>query len=739
MDKTLRNTGQAVERSASLAVFLILAAYTIGILFSAPYPGMYIDPTNGRILALFIDTDLLHEGDRVLQVGPTSWEEYKADTKVILFAGLEPGENIDIRVERNGKPVTVSWTYPGLNSVEFNSRVFNVWFLAFAFWLAGLIAHLSIRPYDTRRALFIAANYITALWLSSGSLSSSHLWESSTLLHALSWLMMPVYLHLHWVFPYPFRSSRKVWGSLYGIALFGAVGEFFHIIPRGFFQIAFLIAVLGSFLLLIAHYKIQPQERSTLRLLFSSFALAFLPSILFAVFFVSGSGIQEGLLSFLFLPFMPLAYFYLIYRRQLGGMETQVNRIVSTYAFLILLSVVIFAAILSIVQMEPALETWATIAISLTILAIVFTAAYLTRFQEFVDQRFFGIILPYQHLPETFSNRIAACDDLANLFALLENEVFPSLLVRQYAFLQWQDKALSVLLAKGIPDESFDFDSLSQKAGRYIPNLPPNVDWTRLILPLKVGDKTLGFWLLGKRDPDDLYPQVEIPILQSLADQTAIALSNILNSNQLRNFYRTEIDIIEEERKRISRDLHDNVLGQLANMRNSLDQKTLPPGFFSAYEYLKKRLREIISDLRPPLLDQGLVFVISDMVEDLREKHEGVNIVVDLNAGEDRLPEKVEEYIYYIVYEACKNALKHSNCRTLTISGVISPQRVDLSIKDDGDGFDVQDRLNSAIATHHFGLAHIKERAHLIGAEINIDSKSGKGTIIRVSWRGKEK
>ncbi|KAA0267211.1 MAG: hypothetical protein EDM79_15205 [Chloroflexi bacterium] len=58
-----------MERSASLAVLLILTAYTIGILFVAPYPGMYIDPSTGRISALFIDTELLHEGDRILQVG----------------------------------------------------------------------------------------------------------------------------------------------------------------------------------------------------------------------------------------------------------------------------------------------------------------------------------------------------------------------------------------------------------------------------------------------------------------------------------------------------------------------------------------------------------------------------------------------------------------------------------------------------------------------------------------------
>lgn len=726
-----------MERTSSLAVLFILAAYTIGILFVAPYPGLYIDPSTSRISALYVDTDLLKEGDRVLQVGSVTWDEYKSDRRLVLFAGLARGKNVEIRVERNGSPVTVQWSYPGFNSVEFNSRVFNVWFLAFAFWLAGFAAHLSIRPRDLRRKLFITANYVTALWLASGSFSSSHLWESSTLLHASSWLMLPVYLHLHWIFPYPFKSSPKVWAALYVIALFGAVGEFFHILPNIFFQLVFLIAVAGSFLLLIAHYIAQPQGRGTLRLLFASFALAFLPSILLTVFFVSGSPVREGLLSFLFLPFMPLAYFYLIYRRQLGGMETKVNRVVSTYAFLILLGVAAFIVINFAIRMEYTQGFWIFLALFLSFLSVIITVISLPRFQAFIDQRYFGIKLPYQHLPETYSSRIAACEDLPSLLALLEDEVFPSLLVRQYAFLRSQDKVLSALLAKDILDESFDFDLLSQKAGYYLPPLPPDQDWTRLILPLKVGDKTLGFWLLGRRDPDDLYPQIEIPILQSLADQTAIALSNILNSEQLRTYYQADLETIANERIRISRDLHDNILGRLAHMRNSLDQKTLPPTFLSAYDDLKKRLREIIRNMRPPMLDQGLAFAINEMAEDLREKNEGVAITLDIQSEGVRLPEKLEEYLYYIVHGACENALKHSNCRTLTISGSISPGQVALSIRDDGAGFDPNADRNALIANRHFGLVGMKERAHLIGAGLEIRSQPGFGTKIQIAWKQK--
>jgi signal transduction histidine kinase len=360
---------------------------------------------------------------------------------------------------------------------------------------------------------------------------------------------------------------------------------------------------------------------------------------------------------------------------------------------------------------------------------------FFPHFQAFVDQRFLGIKLPYQHLSETYSSRITTSTSLSSLLALLQDEVFPSLLIRQYAFLQVSDKNLTTLLAKDIQNVSLDFDTLTQNAGTYLPSLPSShEEWLRLILPLKVGDATLGFWLLGKRDPDDHYSQAEIPILQSLADQTAIALSNILNAEQILNFYQADIENIESERKRISRDLHDAVLNPLATMRNSLDQKSLPQSFLSTYEDIKKRLREIINDLRPPLLDQGLIYALHEYVEDLQEKNENVRISLTLEPDEGRIPEKMEEHLFQIMREACENALHHANAHTLTISGEVSPARVDLSIQDDGKGFDSDTNLNALIADRHFGLANMKERAHLINAEVEVRSAPNQGAAIHITW-----
>ncbi|MBL8062338.1 MAG: hypothetical protein JNK32_04920 [Anaerolineales bacterium] len=736
MQKSPRTQDSTLELLISLAVVLVLLLYTYGILIAAPYQGFYFNPTSGVITSFYGEgTTSLQEGDILERIGDITLKQFKADRRLVFFEGVQPGDIIEIAILRNGKPLVVQWVFPGFNLREFTSRLFNSWMLAYIFWLAGLAAQLLIRPRDLRRRLFVIANYLVALFLVSGALSSWHLWESSTLLHALTWLMMPVFLHLHWVFPRPIRNLPNLfWSFLYGVAFLLAAGEILHMLGRNLYALGFAIALLGSILLLFAHLFIQKEERQTIRLLLLSILIAFSASIAVAIAQAFGVILNLGWFTVYSMPFMPLAYFYLINRRQLGGMETRVNSIISTYTFLILLGLAFFILLVSFAQTSLAEEAWVILAPLLAFVASITTAVYLPRFQTFLNQRLFGIKLPYQNLTQTYSSRIAVSTTLPSLLALLKEQVFPSLLIRQYVFLKTSEKNLSVLLAQDIPEDSFDFDSLTQKAGHYIPNLPPDEGWLRLILPLKLGDVTLGFWLLGKRDPDDLYPLVEIPILQSLADQTAIALSNILQAEQLRSLYQSDIEQIEYERKRISRDLHDDVLNQLAAMRNSLNQKTLPPAFLSTYDDLKQRLRHIINDLRPPMLDQGLAYALTEYVEDLREKNNDVRIVLDLQASEEKLPEKIEEHFFHIVREACENALRHAHARTLTVAGTIAPDHADLSIEDDGDGFDVNTDLNVLRATSHFGLLSMKERTHLAGAEINFQSDPKRGTKIQILW-----
>lgn len=740
MRKDVSQNRTVLEPSLSLFTLFALAFFTYGIFVYAPYAGFRFNPLDGAVLAVYVeDEPALKEGDTLVRVGEITWEDYYQNSSQGFFEGSQPGDVVPIIVRRDGSEISIAWKLPGFNQPEFNIRFFNIWWLAYVFWFFGYAAQSFMRPPETARRLLTVSFYLFSILLITGSMSGWHMLGSSVLLRAVTWCILPVYLHLHWIFPKPLLQSPKWAGYLlYGVSLSFAAAELFPLLPRGLYFLAFLLALGGSLTLLAIHFARQPEHRREIGALIFAVLLVFAPLVSFGI---NGASSNVAFLAFLALPFLPMSYFYTIYRRQLGGLELRANRAISIYAYLILLAAIL-PFLLRPVALAPMSREMSGFVMTGIALSTVLVATWIyPAFQSALEKNLLGIKLPRQNLQEAYSSLIISSSSINDLAQTIGNEVMPSLLIRQFAFLQVVDGKLQTLLAGGVPSGQLPDENkvelLARQTGRVLSAPLPEAGWIRLILPLKVGDSTLGFWLLGRRDPDDLYPFIEIPILQSLADQTAVALSNILQTEQLRAYYQTDIETIENERKRISRDLHDDVLNQLADMRNSLDQKTLPPAFLFAYDDLKKRLREIINDLRPPMLDEGLSYAIKEMADNFREKNGGITIILDVQSGVERLPEKAGEHLFHIAHEACKNALKHSNCRTLTISGIVSPERVDLSIQDDGNGFDSSADLNALLANRHFGLAHMKERAHLIGAEVEIRSQKDNGTVIRITWQAK--
>jgi signal transduction histidine kinase len=114
-----------------------------------------------------------------------------------------------------------------------------------------------------------------------------------------------------------------------------------------------------------------------------------------------------------------------------------------------------------------------------------------------------------------------------------------------------------------------------------------------------------------------------------------------------------------------------------------------------------------------------------------------IKIKVDIQTSQERLPENIEQHLFRIVQEACENAIRHAKAKNIALFGALTPHSINLTIEDDGTGFDTQLELSSLIANNHFGLAGMIERVRLIGADINIHSSTGGGTSIRITWKEK--
>jgi signal transduction histidine kinase len=199
--------------------------------------------------------------------------------------------------------------------------------------------------------------------------------------------------------------------------------------------------------------------------------------------------------------------------------------------------------------------------------------------------------------------------------------------------------------------------------------------------------------------------------------------------------YQSDIERNEKERMWLAMELHDSVLNELAILRNSLMEANPPQQFQASYEEVTRRLREIVSNLRPPMLMYGLVPALNELADNLMERSgDKVAIQVNVLEGGGRLPQNMEQHLFRIVQEACGNALRHARAENIQIVGEIDSNIVNLDIVDDGRGFKPQAELGNLIANRHFGLAGMMERARLIGAEINIKSNPDRGTRIHIEW-----
>lgn len=750
MQQPSPRTWRLNELPLSLGVFIFLLTYTYGILFFAPYPGFYFNPTNGEILEIYQpDPTVLQVGDLIERIGSISLEDFHENRNLNIFQGIEPGQRIEIVITRKGESLAVDWFYPGFTWDEFVTHFVNIWWMAYVFWAIGTLTQLSMRPKDARWRLFVAMNYLMALFIMLGTVSSFQIMWSASLLRVVAWLLLPVYLHFHWIFPAPLKLHPR-WFPVFGYAacFVLAVGELFQLLPRTAYFFAVVLAFLGSILLLVGHFIFQRSHRRELGFLALAATLSTTLAILIGFSGGTGDIPSGGGISLFALPILPGAYFYVAYRNRLGGLELRTNRTISGYLFLTVLGTILLLVLGNSDLIDIAPERFVFTTVIIAVLTAGIGLLTFPSFQSFIERRMLGAKIPSQGLIESFSARIITSNTLTDLTKLLGDEVFPSLFIRQYAVVRNLNPSAQVMLSNEVTSDQVREEVLtawlaSSSTGGSNPSdgMDPPFEWVRLVLPLQVGPDLIGLWLLGRRDPDDHYPQAELPLLQSLANQTAIALSNIIQTERLKAMYRANTDRHEKERNRLGRDLHDSVLNEMAAILIKHEELSRMPGFMESYDLVIQRLREIVSNLRPPALTYGLKFALEGLADHLSERvHDDIRIRAEIQMdGLCRYPEDVENHLYRIVQQACENALKYSQGKSIVITGDLRQEQIEIEVADDGIGFaaEISLQLDDMVANKHYGLAGMYERADQVGAVVGISSTPGKWTAMQVKWNGR--
>ncbi len=781
------------RRAMLFAPFILVIVSLLGIGWSArqiitsPYAGADWSQSTGAVITVDANGPahgLLQPGDRIVAIdgvprGAAASQPTKAVGDALRLQIIRDGVNSEatIRLQRPPLSVTLLQLMPLM--------------VAFTFWLVNVIV-LALKPTGTQSRLFLLFCQVFVGTLAFGAANVASTRWTVLLFQTLLWWVGPITIHFHLHFPLPLqsRATRLFVQTCYlvaiigsGLSLAGTILTDSRLTTSLFAgSLIWLTTCLSSvvFLLWRAYHRATTLEiQRQLRLVALGGGVAFISFLILLL--LPYALIQRPLLPydivFLLLMIIPIAYGYAILSYRLIQLDSYVSRIAAY--MLVLSSLIGMYLILNLTLTEVMLtrgEQQQT-ANLVTIVALTSTSIPLyRRLQSIVNYVFYGGSYDYRSAVQLVSRTL---DQPAN------REVLPQILCSgiQKAM---QLECVRLLLADvsgtftlaGLACErcSSQQDEFGLKPNsrivRYLRDHPYPMysreiysdlsdaglsehekrllihEHARLWIPLFTCSDLLGLCVLGPKRGSEMFDVTDLEILQMIMRLSTTTMQNIRFIDELQQraaeqerLHQQVLNAREEERKRVARELHDQIIQSLAGMNYQL---TNLRGQFSA-EYrdqivevqsnLQQTLddvRRICADLRPPALDNlGLVSAVRSRLRAL-EQQTALDVFLHVDGDPHQpLPEDVALSLFRVMQEALSNILKHAQAHTVDVQIQIRQDEISLIVNDDGKGFQVPQRLGQLIEDHHFGLVGSRERLEMINGTLYVRSSPDEGTCIR--------
>jgi signal transduction histidine kinase len=255
-----------------------------------------------------------------------------------------------------------------------------------------------------------------------------------------------------------------------------------------------------------------------------------------------------------------------------------------------------------------------------------------------------------------------------------------------------------------------------------------------LYVPLVARGRVVGVVIAHDRaGPLPAFTDDDLRLAETLAARAAVAVD--LSERVSRDAVRRVVEAQELERARLARELHDetgqaltSILLGLKPLEQSAATDETRTSVAAVRELVVSTLqdvRRLAVELRPSALDDfGLATAIERLAETFRE-HSGLEVDVDTQLGDERVPGELETTLYRIVQEALTNIAKHAGARRVSILLVQRGRSLAAVVEDDGSGFDPD-----AVAADGLGLVGMHERVALVGGRLRVEASPGKGTTV---------
>jgi signal transduction histidine kinase len=255
-----------------------------------------------------------------------------------------------------------------------------------------------------------------------------------------------------------------------------------------------------------------------------------------------------------------------------------------------------------------------------------------------------------------------------------------------------------------------------------------------IYVPLLVRGRSIGVVIAhDKRGPAPAFTEDDLRLAEALGFRAAIAVD--LSERVGRDSVRRVVEAQELERARLARELHDetgqaltSILLGLKPLEQAAESEEARAALDSVRELVISTLqnvRRLAVELRPSALDDfGLVPAVERLTDTFREQS-GLQVDLESQLGEERLPSEAETTLYRVIQEALTNIVKHSAASRVSILLQRKNGAVVAVVEDDGNGFDPSGTRADAI-----GLAGMSERLSLAGGRLQVESSPGAGTTV---------
>ncbi|SHM96973.1 sensor histidine kinase [Gracilibacillus kekensis] len=226
-------------------------------------------------------------------------------------------------------------------------------------------------------------------------------------------------------------------------------------------------------------------------------------------------------------------------------------------------------------------------------------------------------------------------------------------------------------------------------------------------------------------------------VLNYLSEDFKQVTDLIHDAQEKQQFGLKIIEAQEEERRRLSREMHDGPAQMLANimLRSEIIDRTYKKGDIdNAVQEMRgvrklvrdslHEVRRIIYDLRPMALDDlGLIPTIKKYISTLEDQHP--NIHFSYKSFDQRLDSQYEVALFRLIQESIQNAIKHAEASEIKVNLDITCDRIFVGISDNGKGFDQSQKKEKS-----FGIIGMQERIEMLGGDVRINSIVGEGTQV---------